>query len=355
MIFMSNKIKREIDNIEIPKELHYRAKQGIQQAKVETKVSKRFMGNRKIAISTAVLIMFFIVIGSTFVSPTMSSILAKVPFLSNITASAPIEKVLTEELNERGYKVHGVDQAPYPKKIMYVAINGTQAYYEDNKDEILNEAEDILLAHNYDAFSVQTVKYNREKELVTEEEMMENLSEETKQYVKESDILIEEIHQKFEESGFNTSGFGVTHNEYDHNVTVDVPNTEKRTAEIEQTIQQIIDSNDFGEFDIKLNIFNKERRELESAIATSVIPPLHEGLRARKEFHTKGMAYSFHPLPLQIIVKTTIDSSDRDAKEIAKKIETNVEEFLNTEEIKKVMKNEPYKIIVRSSDQKKLN
>ncbi|WP_165767983.1 DUF4030 domain-containing protein [Virgibacillus indicus] len=352
---MSNKIKHEIETIEIPGELHDRAKQGVKQSKAEMSLSKRLIGNRAVTFSTAVIIVFSLLIGSTFVSPTMSAILAKVPFLSNITASEPIEKVMTEELNELGFKVHRVDESPYPKKIMYVAIDGTETYYEDVKSEVKKEAEDILQAHSYDAFSVKTERYNRDEEIVTEDEMMEDLSEETKQYVNESNILMEEIHQKFEEKGFSIPTFGVRHNQYDHYVTVDVPDTEKRTAEIKQIIRQVIDSKDFGEFDIKLNIFNKERKELEMAISSKVISPLHEGLRARKEFHTKGMAYSFHPLPLQIIVKTTIDSSDKDAKEIAEEIETTVEEFLATEEIQKVMKDEPYKIIVRSSDQKKIN
>ncbi|WP_226036287.1 DUF4030 domain-containing protein [Aquibacillus saliphilus] len=346
---MSNKIKRELENIDIPTELQDRARLGVNKAKGEMdRDSFHFIKNKWVVTSSAIVLGFFLLIGSAFISPTMSEILAKVPFL-NLIQSESIVKIVSDELKEQGYQVQGVSDSAYPDKIIYVSIDGTDQYYDDVKDQVKDKTEEILGESNYDAFSVEIEKFKEHRNIEP------NLDEKSKQYMEETEVLMEAISERLDAEGFEITTFGVTHNQFDHYVQLDIPDNEPRNGELKQLIEEVIGQHDFGDFEVKLNKYNEERRDLEMAVSSKVIGPLHEALRAREEFHTKGMAYSFHPAPLQIIVKTTVKSTDKDAKEFAADLETTVEKFLATEEIKKVMKDEPYKIIIRSSNQKKLN
>ncbi|MFZ3589130.1 DUF4030 domain-containing protein [Bacillus sp. DJP31] len=75
----------------------------------------------------------------------------------------------------------------------------------------------------------------------------------------------------------------------------------------------------------------------------------------KKEYKVTGFAYSFHPAPLQIIIKTSIKSSDENANELVAKIEASIEEFLTSAALEKINDNEPYEIIVRGKDKQRLN
>ncbi|MBM6618254.1 DUF4030 domain-containing protein [Bacillus sp. RD4P76] len=86
-----------------------------------------------------------------------------------------------------------------------------------------------------------------------------------------------------------------------------------------------------------------------------MFPVIIDGMMGKKEYEVTGFAYSFHPSPLQIILKTSIKSTDKDAKERAAKVEQTVEEFLKSDELKDVVKTYPYKIVVRSKDKKQIN
>ena len=87
----------------------------------------------------------------------------------------------------------------------------------------------------------------------------------------------------------------------------------------------------------------------------NIISILVGGLMANKEFKVSGFSYSFHPLPLQITIKTSVDSSDDEAKDLAKRIEDEINSFIQTDDITKEVRNDPYEITILSKDKKKIN
>lgn len=348
---MSDRLKKEMEKITIPDELHNRAVSGVEQAKREKEEGKspvvRFFQSKVTRFAGVAVLLLSLVIGSGFVSPTMANMLAKVPYLSTFFDAKPIENVIEAHLLEEGYEIAGVQQSPYPDKVMKVAVKGSEQYVDEVKEEIKDKTKELLLDYQYDAFDVKVVKYQPRKPTV--------MDEETKRYAEEAELLMKNVGDAFEEHGFTFNSFGVQHTQKERLLTMDVPDTETHVEEMKQVAKEVIDSLGFEDFKVKVRLIDMELQERERIWASKIIPVLHEGLRAKKEFHTKGMAYSFHPLPLQVIVKTTLKSTDDDAKQIAKKIEKTVEEFLASEEIAPLIEGEEYILIVRSSDQKKLN
>ncbi|GMB09536.1 uncharacterized protein DUF4030 [Thermolongibacillus altinsuensis] len=136
---------------------------------------------------------------------------------------------------------------------------------------------------------------------------------------------------------------------------MDVSNTEPKIGEIKKVVQRVIESKNIGEFSIKVHKINMEKREQEVRWRP-VIHTIAEGLMSQKEYKVKGVGYSNHPSPMTITIKTTVSSSDPKAKELGNKIEKMVIDFINSTEAKKAVKDDPYKIIVvYSKDKKKLN
>jgi hypothetical protein len=116
-----------------------------------------------------------------------------------------------------------------------------------------------------------------------------------------------------------------------------------------------IGTKDIEEYSLKVKRIDLIQKEKEFKWGTKVFPVIMDGLMGKKEYKVTGFGYSFHPAPLEIIIKTSIKSTDKDADKLAAKIETTIKEFLTSKELEDVVGNEPYEIKVRSKDMKIIN
>ncbi|UFT98964.1 DUF4030 domain-containing protein [Radiobacillus kanasensis] len=336
---MNNSLEKEIERIEIPDELSDYSRKGVLQARKEMK--KPFY-TRKSILASAIIILL---VASSLLSPTVTNVLADVPFLKQFFHNEPITLLIEKELKGQGYDIEEVEESSYPDKIMYVQVNGSEQDVQEVRQSIEAKTEEILLDEDYDAFSVVVEKY---------EEREFRMSEESEQYAKEAKQIMDAVSEKMKETDVNLLTMGVTHNQKDHKVEIAVPDTTKNVDELKQMMKEVVEPLGLGTFFYKVQLVNLKQQELEMKV-TTIINTLHEGLRAKKEFHTKGMAYSFHPPPLQIVVKTTLDSKDPQADEVVERIESHVMEFFHTEEVEKILKDVPYELVIRSADQVQLN
>lgn len=108
--------------------------------------------------------------------------------------------------------------------------------------------------------------------------------------------------------------------------------------------------------DIKIKVYSIDPAKEEAKVRwRSVIIALEEGIMGKKEYRVTGVGHSFYPSPLYLEFRTSIKSAHPDAKELGAKIEKEVEEFLNSEEVREKIKDDPYRIVVLSKDKKKIN
>ncbi|ASN04782.1 DUF4030 domain-containing protein [Virgibacillus necropolis] len=349
---MNNKIKQELEKIEIPDELHNRAKLGVEKAKMEKeghnstgkKKKKWSIGKKFTYFGSAAVLLFGLLFGSAFIFPSMASVLAKVPFLSTIFESEPAVSTVSEELRDKGYKISGVSFR-VKNKTMTISVDGSDEYYEDVKDEIKDIAKDILQSKHYDAYNLKVDKYKP---------FVPDVSEETKKRMEESDILLTAIRQSLEKHDYKVLSYGIRNNKFEEFITLDIPDTESRVEEIKELIHQVVQEKDLGEFPIKVNEINMERRAQESRWMP-VINTIFEGLLAKEEYKVIGEGYSFYPLPLRIEIRTSIHSTDSDAQELGNKIEDTIDNFIETEAASKAVQGDPYRVEVLSKDKKKIN
>ncbi|MFJ7744518.1 DUF4030 domain-containing protein [Peribacillus sp. NPDC097295] len=306
------------------------------------KQKQRKIGKRVLTTAVSLVAAFALFVGLGFVSPAVATVASKIPYLNKIYHLEPVNRVIWNKLEENGYAVIGVGGNA---SSIYITLEGTEQYIQDVRGEVKELAESVLESRGYNAYKIK----------ITKEKQYE-FPPETKRE-KAIDKAMTEVDAKLTELQFSVLSYGTTYppsNSKEVVINIDVPNKEKRIEEIKNISNEIIQDNDIGSYSLKIDIVNMEQREKESRWG-DVFPAIYEGLASKKEYKVTGFAYSFHPAPLQIIIKTSINSSDKDAAKRAIGLEKTIEEFLNSKEIANKIEGEEYKIIIRSKDKKQIN
>ncbi|WP_075981783.1 DUF4030 domain-containing protein [Bacillus massilinigeriensis] len=311
---------------------------------IASTIRKQSIG-RRLAYTGAVLaVLFGLFIGTTFFSPAMAEVAAKIPYLNKVFQLKPLNEVLWEKLQAEGYKIETIGGSA---REISISIGGSDAYYNEVRGKVKEIAEGILESREYDAYKVKVIKsierMNESTPISDRDQAIQDTMMEIQKELEKLDVNV--LAQGYGYSAPNTKKF---------RVQIDVPNTETRDEVIKQIINQKFEEKNLSNYSIDIKKIDLVQRERESKW-DRVFPTIIEGLTAKKEYKVTGFAYSFHPAPLQIIIKTSIESTDKDAAERAAIIEETIEEFLHSEEIKSEIEGEPYQIIIRSKDKKHIN
>lgn len=298
---------------------------------------------RKLTYSgIALVILFGLFIGSAFISPAMANVASKIPYLSKIFHSEPVNRMIWKELEEKGYRISGLGgNASH----IFITIDGSEEYFHDVREEVEQIAANILEEKEYDGYKIEVERQiDRPVPLIPERD----------QAISEA---LEKSYDHLIKLQFNVLSHGYQHlspNSDKVIINIDIPNTEKRIEEIKEIVNERLRAKNIDSYSIKINKIDLTQREKE-AKWNEIFPVIIEGLTAKKEYNVTGFAYSFHPAPLQIIIKTSIKASDKDADEKVRIIEDTINEFLNSKEIQNKIAGEPYKIIIRGEDKQKIN
>lgn len=168
--------------------------------------------------------------------------------------------------------------------------------------------------------------------------------------------VIEEISALLKERGYPSNSISTNSN---NEILIEMQGMKKDFGESKETeeLEKIIDQTILSKTDLEYTV--KIQKKSESAIRDQqwrlIFSAISEETNKRfKEY--RGFAYSFHPEPLQIIIKTNIHSSkwfgnsDKKINQIREYVDKIIElkrEELSIEEI-------PYEIIIRDKNDKEV-
>jgi Protein of unknown function (DUF4030) len=346
---------KEINDIRFKdKNIHY-VLNSIKGIKEHPIIDRKKSGIRKIAYSSIAVVAFLaIFIGSAYVSPAMAKVVAQIPYLSSFIKQEEIKyqvlDVVADVLIKEGYDLRNIEIS-IPKKEMTILLAGTKQYLHDNKVAVQKSVNEALDSNQYGKYSVK-VKVDT-RVFKTHKETAEEA-----QYIKDSQDLERKIIEQLEKNGYVTA-FPVEAriSKMEKFIYVAVPKTEKRIPELKELLRSVTKKyGEFEEFKLRLTRIDMKAREQELRWGkNNIVSIIGHGLMENDDFKVTGYGYSFHPLPLQIKLKTSIKSSDSDAKEIVGKIENEIKTFIQTDELTKEVRNDPYEIIILSKDKKRLN
>ncbi|MDN4494672.1 DUF4030 domain-containing protein [Ureibacillus aquaedulcis] len=308
---------------------------------------------RIVQIAAACLVLFGLILGTAFISPAMAEVASKIPFLNMIFTQKPISHLIMEELEEQNYEIAGSGYS-VQDKTFDVTVRGSEEYFNQVKGEIEKVTKELISSRGYDDFKVEV-----ERERIIEH----NADYDNDRRVRDADLVMEvlgEIVPKLQQQGYKIpTAYGVGYASPDSQeitVTLDIEDKETRTDEIEDAILEEVKKQGIQEeIKVEFHSFNVEAREIEMQWSSEVLPVIFEGMLNKKEYKTKGVGYSYKKGTMNIFITTKVDKTDKEAPELANKIENAIEEFLQSDDLKDIVGDKPYKVVVRDKHSEDIN
>ncbi|MFB5195181.1 DUF4030 domain-containing protein [Neobacillus sp. KR4-4] len=348
---MKNKLEypKDVINLKFDDRMKQNVLNGIQgnQMKRRKTRAKRF-----IYPGVAAAVIFAGLIGSSYFSVGAAKVAAKIPYFSIFIKQEEYKYALYDVIGDaavsKGYKLGSIDSS-IPKKEITLGVLYSKKDFNHIKDEIEKNLNKALVAKNFGKYDI-TLK--RQEERVVEED-----SPDVKKYIEDSVKLEQKIIDLLEKNHYQMAfPVQVRINQIEKFIYVAIPKTETKPRVDELKKMLVAASRPYGEFTFRVSrIDMKARAQEQRWDELGIIQILGGGLMENKEFKVTGYSYSFHPLPLQLEIKTSIKSTDSDAKEQAATIVNEINSFIQTDGLTKKVRNDPYEITVFSKDKKKLN
>ena len=300
---------------------------------------------RKLTYSgIALVILFSLFIGAAFISPAMAEVMSKIPYLNKVLHTKDIFISIQERLENEGYKTRIGTNGDNKIEIR---VDGSEEYFQDVRKDVEETALEVLRSREYDGYTIKVIKNK-----VMDEEKP---SPETIKKYEEASKVQRALDQELKKHNYHdvTTQVGTLNNSGDLIINIGIPTTEKDAENIKELVQNVITKETDQKYTLKFNKINLKIREQENRWGR-VISTIIDGLYSKKEYQVNGFSFSAHPQPMTLYIKTTISSSNPDSKQLGSKVENTIRDFLESEEVKKTIKDDD-KIIVYSKDKQQIN
>ncbi|WP_181215971.1 DUF4030 domain-containing protein [Mesobacillus foraminis] len=332
-----------MDKINIPEE---RLDQAIELGLRRGRKTQRGYGKKVVYTFSAAVLVFCFLIGSAFVSPAMAKIVSKIPYLGQIFENKDdVVVVISEELRAKGYKTAGAGVS-FPEKEIMIGIEGSEKYYNSVKADVEKIARDVLQSRNYDAYTLKVSQYKERKIDVDPKE-----EKKIKQFSQEYDILHPAVTEELKRRDFNVLSLGMEYNP--KKLLIEIPNTETRTDEMKQVINDILQANKIDPLPLKIKKIDMEKREQDRRWM-EILHIVEDDLLGKEEYKVRMVGYSVYPEP-EIQAFISLPSSHENAKDFAQLLEKIIDDFLKSDKMKTKVGSDPYRITIYSKDNKIIN
>lgn len=334
----SSKLKIEVQRIQIPEEkLNMAIEVGLKKGK-----SKSKRGSIFVYITSAAVLLIGLFISTAFFSPTMAEVVSKIPYLNLIFKSKSLDTIVWDKLIDKGYKLSSVGVSYTPKKTIDVSLEGSDEYYDEVKNEVQKTVKDVLKSKGYDSYAIKITQQKdfKEYELNEKEKKEKNILE------REVSITLKQLKYRFD---------SIIVDPTEKSIFINIVGSKDYYNDVKSHVQKVAletaKTNHFPNYKIKVTRVTVEISKPDKG--SLIIPAISEGLMSKKEYKVKGVGYKSKPL--KIIIRTSIRSTDPSAKHLVKKIVSEINEFLKSEDISTELGDEKYEIIIYSKDKKKIN
>jgi hypothetical protein len=333
---LKKEIEEDMEKIQVPSSLYDFAKNIKEESKVtnvqEIPVVKK-RGNRKFQFATAAVVGLGILTGSAFLNPSIAEMASKIPYLGQVFQTKPVYELIHDALEKEGYKNLSLGMTPGEKVLFEIRLEGSEKDAERERGKITGIVEDILKSKGYDSYDIKVTSFIPEVVAETKEEKQ-----------------MTQLGLKLEE-GLKSSGYDIiTVNPYNSKIEISIPLTEKRVDEIQKATLELAKANG-SDKEVRMDVVDVDNNKREGMLM-DYLRSIHEGLALKKEYKVSGYAYSYKPEKMKIVIKTSMTASDEGAKETVGKIRDEIKAFLDSEDVKVKVGNQPYEVVVRDKSGK---
>ncbi len=347
--------KKDIDQIEVPEE---KLNTAVNSAIKRGKKKKWSFGKKVTYLSGAAVIVFCLLIGSSFVSPAMAKVMSNVPLVSEILQSMEQTKNRKERIGNFYSKVYEtLSNNKHYKGVVNVSMSmlfsseppEINVWIEDksSKQELVDEIEQVIndLANSYNIGEVEIKVEKKDKEIVDRIEKEKERSGPTMQLFKISQEVLQP-------KGYRIRGIGIDGE--NPSIKIEIDGVDKQFKKEKNAIEKRVQEAIYSKKHLKYNV--KITGPTEAEIRDQDWRPIFRSVReeAHKKFNkVTGFAYSFYPKPLEIILKTSLSEEDQD-KKVAENIARYARQVIEIKRNKLSVEKIPYKIIIRDKEARDL-
>ncbi|MYL49890.1 hypothetical protein GLV98_10355 [Halobacillus litoralis] len=239
--------RKEFEQKQYTDEQHKRIKQNVHNALNENPKPRRNRNNF-VYIASAAAIFMAILFGTSFLSPTVSNVMAKFPIIGSIFDSEDVEPVsedIHDLLNSKDIKVHAVNNHVL-EKTYEISIEGGDRYFNTVNEKVKNQVENLLEEKGLSAYKVDVVQY-------TGQDMMQLPEKVTK----DQKMLSEEqqIQEKLTDMGYSPglAFYLPTEEVFTVGVKMEKKTFQNNYPELKQEVSSLINS--FGRENYNVEVF----------------------------------------------------------------------------------------------------
>ncbi|KGP90304.1 hypothetical protein N780_06105 [Pontibacillus chungwhensis BH030062] len=302
-------------------------------------------------VITAVALVF-IMFASILYVPSLEPVLAKIPFISQYVQDEEerreeVEKVLqtvNASVKEQGYELaHYVSD----EKGIELSVKDEEVSLEELATQVENALDDKGLG-GYKVEVVPTKKSSSQPLELTEEE---------KANEEESKRIEKSLTERLEREGYELM-FPVSVRINDREgiyMNIIVTKEESRMDQLEMIAKEEAESVD-AELKLDIRQVEKKAREQEKRWDdTGALNDIAGALVDSGEYPVTGFSYSFHPYPLVMKVKTSLEKGSDEAAQIAEEIHSEVEQYIQNGEGTEAIRDDTYNLMILDKNEEEID
>lgn len=303
---------------------------------------------KKAGVTTAAIAAsFMLFVGSGFVSPTMAKMVAKIPPLSSIFESPgpDLSERLTQALKKEGYPVKQVTEFVGGKNEgLRVSLEASKEQVKEMEAGVKKIGLSIVQGNEFKGTKIEDyfIKVRQHRE------PSEQWKHEQEDIQKESREVFKIVRAALEPFDYqNPVQYMIDR------VEIEIPNTEnqEKIDQMQKAVEDALAANDKDYVEVKIRKIDVVKREQYARWNDAVGGIGHEFMTYKK-YKVSGVGYKSKDGLMTIIITMKMKSTDKGAAEHASDLYTMAEEFVKSDEIWPHVKQDPYRIVVRTKDKK---
>jgi hypothetical protein len=286
-----------------------------------------------------------------FSSPEIVQMASNIPYLNlifeNKINDKPLMQEITDSLYQNDYQNNGVAAhvSIKDKKVEVMVINSKE-YYDQVKSPINDLIKDILKARNEEDYEVK---------VLNDPELYQNWRNMDTDEIEEEFNKVEAIvNQDLEKFGYKKGEIEIGLSSDKRINLGQVPKSENRIDEIKKQILASLKQENMGHYSIK-KVYTYDPQLEDRGRLVTLSDTLAKGLTAKKEFNVDSVgSTNKYKDYFYIDIRTTFSKGDPDQIDFIIYIENTVKEFLTSKDALEIIKDDKYKVVIKSKDGEEL-
>ncbi|MCR8849381.1 DUF4179 domain-containing protein [Rossellomorea sp. SC111] len=320
------------------------------------KTPKKFYRNHITYFSSVAILAIVVLIGSTFLSPTMAAVMSNVPYFDEIFSSMQdsedqekrmdifyddVTKRVKDKMPE-GVVDTSLFTSHFSKKPNFTLMVDDKKWKKEYEKEFEDIVNSMAIKNHIDHYKTEVTVIDPPETIVSEKEK-ERMEYLNKVYNTIDTVLTTNHFNKSQvdiDPQTKTATIKVAFNKTNNTKHV----TENLTNKLEEAFQKE------NIQDLAIKIKKRSKSEIWDEEWQPIFTSIME-VSSDKFTEVNGFAYSFHPAPLEIIIKTSLPKNEKNK---AKEINDYVKQIIDVKKKELSVEDIPYKIIIRDKKHKQM-